>query len=98
MATRGSVSSKEGRLTGSYIELAIRLGFLALLLYWSLTLIQPFISIFIWSVVIAVALYPLYQWTVRKFGGRTRLAATLVTLLNLAILIGPSSPCSTRCW
>ena len=82
-----------GQLRGTtrYFELAIRLGLLGLLLYWSLTLIRPFISIIIWSVVIAVALYPLYQWTVGKVGGRTRLASVLVTALTLLVVIGPTT-------
>jgi hypothetical protein len=44
------------RLTATWVELAIRLGVLALLLYWSFILVRPFITIAIWSVVLAVAL------------------------------------------
>ena len=75
----------------TYFELAIRLGVLGLLLYLALTLIQPFISILIWSVVIAVALYPVFRWTADKLGGRERLAAVLVTLLGLLTVFGPAA-------
>ncbi|MGB7011296.1 MAG: AI-2E family transporter, partial [Pseudolabrys sp.] len=51
------------QLTGPFIETAIRLGALAILLYWTLILVRPFISIVIWSVVLAVALYPVFEWT-----------------------------------
>jgi predicted PurR-regulated permease PerM len=71
-------------------EVAIRLSVLALLLYLALTLIQPFISILVWSVVIAVALYPVFRWTAGKLGGRVRLAAFLVTLLSLVVVFGPA--------
>jgi len=91
MAKARGGSRQKVQPTTTYFELAIRLGFLALLLYWSLILIRPFGSIIIWSAVIAVALYPLYQWTVRELGGRTKLAATLVTALSLIVVIGPAT-------
>ena len=37
-------SSRE-QFTSTWIELIIRLGVLALLLYWSFTLVRPFITI-----------------------------------------------------
>src|SRR5580700_6985723 len=77
--------------TSSFIEVAIRLGALALLLYWSLILVQPFISIAIWSAVLTVALYPVFEWTSRRLGGRRRIAAALITLLSLLIIIGPAT-------
>src|SRR5271169_6769784 len=83
--------SRSEETTSSFIEVAIRLGALALLLYWSLILIQPFISIAIWSAVLTVALYPLFEWTSRQLGGRRRLAAALITLLSLLIIIGPAT-------
>jgi predicted PurR-regulated permease PerM len=69
------------------IDLAIRLGFLALLGYWSFRVIAPFITIGLWSALLAVALYPLYEWLTRQL--RPRLAATLVTLLSLMVVLGP---------
>jgi predicted PurR-regulated permease PerM len=73
------------------VELTIRLGVLGLLLYWSFFLIRPFITIAIWSVVLTVALYPVYDWIVDRLGGRRRLAAALLTLINLLIVIGPAT-------
>jgi predicted PurR-regulated permease PerM len=78
-------------LTATWIEVAIRLAVLALLLYWSFTLIRPFISIAIWSIVLTVALYPVYDWMVQRMGGRRRLAAALLTLISLLIVIGPAT-------
>src|SRR5262245_1390479 len=75
--------------TSSFIEGAIRLGALALLLYWSFVLVSPFISIVIWSAVLTVALFPVFEWIALRIGGRRRLAAALVTLLSLLIIIGP---------
>ena len=83
--------SDRDQLTATWIELTIRLGVLGLLLYWSFTLVRPFISIAIWSVVLTVALYPLYDWIVRQLGGRRRLAAVLLTILSLVMVIGPAT-------
>jgi predicted PurR-regulated permease PerM len=70
------------------VDFAIRIGVLALLGYWSLKVIGPFLTVALWSAILAVALYPLFDWLARKLGSR-RLAATLVTLLCLIIVIGP---------
>ena len=79
------------QLTTTWIQLTIRLGALGLLLYLSLMLIRPFISIIIWSVVLTVALYPMYDLMVARLGGRRRLAAALLTCLTLLIVIGPAT-------
>src|SRR3981189_2945619 len=71
------------------IQLAVRLGLLALLVYWSFVLVRPFIPILVWSVVLAVALYPFFTWLSRHLGNRPRIAAILITLVNLSIVIGP---------
>jgi predicted PurR-regulated permease PerM len=81
---------KPRRPAPTYFELAIRFGVLGFLLYLAFTLIQPFISILIWSVIVAVALYPLFRWTAEKLGDRKTLAACLVTLLSLVIVFGPA--------
>jgi predicted PurR-regulated permease PerM len=75
----------------SLIELAIRVGVLALLIYWSLVLIRPFISVAIWSAVLAVALFPVFEWASFRLGGRRRLAAALVSILSLLIIVGPAT-------
>src|SRR5258708_20038199 len=71
------------------IQLAIRLGLLAFLIYWTFVLIRPFVPILAWSIVLAVALYPVFDLLSRLLGGRPRLAAAILTLINLGIVIGP---------
>ena len=85
------VIAKSDRTTTSFIEVAIRLGALALLLYWTLILVRPFLSIAIWSAVLTVALYPVFEWTSQQLGGRRRIAAALITFLSLLIIIGPAT-------
>ena len=73
------------------IQLAIRLGLLAFLIYWTFVLIRPFVPILAWSIVLAVALYPVFHLLSRLLGGRPRLAAVILTVINLMIVIGPAT-------
>ena len=79
------------RFTAIYVELALRLAALALILYWSIVLIRPFIAIIAWSVVLAVSLYPLFSRVAALLGGRRGLAATLVTAVFLVMIAGPAA-------
>jgi predicted PurR-regulated permease PerM len=76
---------------GDIIQLAIRLGLLALLIYWTFLLVRPFVPILVWSFVLAVAFYPVFRWLTNLLGGRPKLAAAVLTIINLAIVIGPAT-------
>ncbi|WP_027577927.1 AI-2E family transporter [Bradyrhizobium sp. Ai1a-2] len=73
------------------IQLAIRLGLLAFLIYWTFVLVRPFVPIVTWSVVLAVAFYPVFSGLAKLLGGRPKLAAAILTTVNLAIVIGPAT-------
>jgi predicted PurR-regulated permease PerM len=72
------------------VEAAIRIGLVFLLAAWCFLIVEPFIIPILWGIIIAVASYPLYGWMRNKLGGRGKLAATLFTLLALALLITPT--------
>lgn len=78
-------------LSAALVELAVRLGVLAFLAYWTFLLVRPFIPIVIWSAVLTVALYPIFDWMAGRFGGRRRLAAALITALGLLVVVGPAT-------
>ena len=86
-----NLSARRDELVATWVDIAIRLGVLALLLYWSYLLVRPFITIMIWAIVLTVALYPVYDVIVFRLGGRRRLAAALLTLITLVIVIGPAT-------
>jgi hypothetical protein len=48
------------------VLLVIRVVCLGLLGYWSLILIRPFLTIIAWSIILAVALYPIFDWLATK--------------------------------
>ena len=76
--------------TRNSIEAAIRLVMLLMLAYWCFLLIRPFLVILLWAIIIAVAVFPLFCRLRAALGERNKLAATLYTLVALAILITPT--------
>jgi predicted PurR-regulated permease PerM len=84
-------TSRQLRSGEDLIQLAIRLGLLAFLIYWTFVLIRPFVPILAWGIVLAVALYPVFNLLSKLLGGRPRLAAAILTVINLGIVIGPAT-------
>src|SRR6516165_8682561 len=67
----------------------IRVVCLGLLGYWSLILIGPFLTIILWSIIITVALYPIFDWLSRKLFNHRVLAAVTITIFTLFVMVGP---------
>ncbi|WP_428353950.1 AI-2E family transporter [Methyloprofundus sp.] len=72
------------------LEAAVRIGLVAILAFWCFDIVKPFITAIIWGVIIAVAIYPLYQRLLTVLGGRHGLASGLCTVVFLIILILPT--------
>ena len=73
------------------IEAALRIGLLAGLLIWCFNILRPFVGPIVWGGVIATAAYPLFVgFRERLLGGRNAVAATLFTLIALALLLAPT--------
>lgn len=68
----------------------VQIGALFLLLLLCFRIIQPFVSIVIWAMIIAVALYPLHTVLAAKIGGREKTSATIFVLVLLGILLVPT--------
>lgn len=68
----------------------IRLGVLFLLIGWCYDILKPFVLIIVWSIVIAVALSPIYESIVKIFRGKKILATVFLALLLISILVVPS--------
>jgi predicted PurR-regulated permease PerM len=77
------------RLDRDAIELLIRIGLVAVLIYWTSIIVFPFVPILAWSVIMAVALYPAFDWLAAALGGRPKIAAGVITLVSLLLVIGP---------
>jgi predicted PurR-regulated permease PerM len=73
----------------SIIDIIVRLGFVLLVGIWCFTILRPFIGVMLWGMILAVALYPIFQWLKNCLGGRKNLAATLIALISIFIILGP---------
>ena len=79
----------QDNLTTRVLETSIRVGLVIIMLVWCYLIIQPFMVMIIWGIIIAIALYPGYNWLKKRLGERKKLAAFLLTLLALIIIILP---------
>ncbi len=72
------------------LETAIRIGLIALLVWFCFLVLKPFLIPVIWAIIIADAVFPFYRKLENSMGGRTKLTATLFTLAALALLLVPT--------
>jgi predicted PurR-regulated permease PerM len=86
-----SFNGAERRFNAVFIELTIRLFVIGALAYWTFGIVAPFGAMIIWSVVLAVALYPLFERLAAALGGRSTIAAALITIAALCLVIGPAT-------
>lgn len=74
----------------------IRLAFLGVFAYWSIGLVLPFFGLAVWSVILAVALHPIYVRLLKLFGGRQGLAAATLTFGVFSLVAGPIALLATN--
>jgi len=68
----------------------IQIAAVVVLVFWCLQIVAPFISVILWGLIIAVALYPVHVTFAARIGGRDKLASTIFVLLGLSILLVPA--------
>lgn len=81
----------ERRLNAIFIELSIRLFVIGFLAYWTFAIVAPFGAMIVWSVVLAVALFPLFDRLSVLIGRRPVVSAALITAATLLLVIGPAT-------
>jgi len=85
----GESSPEETHIQKS-IYTALRIGFLALLFVMSYLILKPFVGIVLWSIIIAVALFPLHRKFSKLLGNREKLSAALIVIIGISLLVIPS--------
>ncbi|HIQ47200.1 MAG TPA: AI-2E family transporter, partial [Sulfurovum sp.] len=71
------------------IEIAIRIGLVAIVVYFSYLIAKPFMAMVIWAMIIAVALAPLIDSLEKRFGNRKKIIIA-ITVATVAALIIPT--------
>ncbi|WP_374088976.1 AI-2E family transporter [Methylomicrobium lacus] len=78
----------EKLISHKVLDLFIRAGLISFLVVYCYQIFKPFFGLMLWSVILAVALYPLHTMIARKMGGKEGRAATaLVLVILLSVLI-----------
>jgi predicted PurR-regulated permease PerM len=54
------------------------------------TAFSPFLKLMVWSIILAINLYPAHQWLARKLGKRQGLASVLLVILGIALIVIPT--------
>jgi predicted PurR-regulated permease PerM len=71
------------------LDVLIRAGLAAGLVIYCYQVLRPFLYLMIWSVILAINLYPLQRILKAKLGGKDGRAATLIVLIAFAVLSVP---------
>ncbi len=72
---------------GLAVEIAVRLGTLALVLYISFLIMRPFITVALWAIIIAVAVAPLVDRLESRFGSRKRVIVGMTIVVTLLFVV-----------
>jgi predicted PurR-regulated permease PerM len=71
------------------IDSLIRFSLMAVLTYWCVRIVSPFLELLAWGVILAITLYPLHQRLARRVGGRQGLAAALIVVVGCPLIGTP---------
>ncbi|PJI47275.1 MAG: AI-2E family transporter [Pseudomonas sp.] len=79
----------DGALSQGMLDILIKAGVIAALVLFSFEVFRPFLELMLWSVILAVTLYPVLRWVKARTGLKDGHAATLIVLVILLVLIAP---------
>ena len=91
MQTVSSDPAYERRLSQLLLDVLIRAGLILVLVMLCYRIFSPFLVLMVWALILAVTLYPLHQALAARMGGRQGWAATLITLLGVALIVAPTA-------
>lgn len=76
--------------TQTIYDTVIRLFILLLIVVWCILIMLPFVNIMMWSLILAMAIFPLHRSFAHKLGGKPKLASFLIIFSILVIVILPT--------
>jgi len=81
----------EQRIASRLLDVLIRVGLIFAMAALCFAVFAPFLTLAVWSLILAVTLYPLHQSVAGRLGGRQGLAATLLVILGIAVIVAPTA-------
>ena len=82
---------KENNLNNSVYDTTIRLLIVLLIIVWCLLILYPFTNVLLWSLILAMAMYPMHKKLSDKLGGKKKLTSFLIVFAGLCLVFLP-------CW
>jgi predicted PurR-regulated permease PerM len=83
------VPTSEKAFSHSLLEVLIRAGLIAVLVIFCFQIFHPFLDLMLWSVILAITLYPLQGRLKGMLGNKEGRTATLIVLIAIGILLVP---------
>ena len=81
----------ERRLSGRLLDVLIRAGLVFALVVLCYRIFSPFLSLMVWALILAVALFPVHQKLARRLDGKQGRAATLLVLAGIVLIGVPTT-------
>ena len=92
MRSKDRIDPDTGQLDKSgLLDVLIRAGLLFALAWLCFQVFAPFLTLMVWALILAVALYPLHQYLAARIGGKQGLAATIVVFLGVTLIVVPTA-------
>jgi len=92
MSLHDRIDADSGQLNkAGLLDVLIRAGLILALAMLCYQVFAPFLTLMVWALILAVALYPLHQYLAAKIGGKQGLAATIVVLLGVTLIVVPTA-------
>jgi len=89
MNSAAQLSELESRASVPLMDVLVRIVFVGALAILCYQIFSPFLTLTVWSIILAVTLYPLHQFLARRLGRKQWLASTILIIVGLLLIIIP---------
>src|ERR1051325_3541421 len=80
----------ERRLSSSLWDTLMRVGLIGALAVLCFQVFSPFLHLTVWSIILAVTMYPLHRMLARRIGGRQGLTSIILVILGIGLIVVPT--------
>jgi predicted PurR-regulated permease PerM len=84
------ISEPERRPATPLWDTLVRVALIGGLAWLCFQVFSPFLKLMVWSIILAVTLYPAHQWIARRLGGRQGLTSIILVALALTLIVVPT--------
>jgi len=91
MNTNSSDPAYDKRMGRLLLDVLIRAGLVLALAMLCYRVFAPFLILMVWALILAITMYPMLRALAARMGGRKGWAATLITVLGVALIVVPTA-------